>query len=284
MVNKRGGGISPFVREMFGEDLHGATNLANGHVEPVMSKAKGPCGPRPRHSFSQLAYFLQCPMRYKLAVIYGFRSPWLDPVGYGANVHRALEEIHRRAAEGKISAKEDVADIVGQTWVSNRRTNPKREEDYRRSAIKHIEEYVETHRDSLSLTLQAETSFSFALQDHVMLGKIDLMRSDKNGGIEIVDFKTSKSDQFELEKINLQLEIYALGAEESLHKKVEKTTVHFLGDGKVRPSSWSADRKREAAIRLADVLKKIENEEFLPNCDYCIACEEFREICPNARK
>jgi len=284
VVNKRGGGPSPFVKEMFGEDLLAASDLTNAYVEKVTSKAKGRSGPRPRHSFSQLAYFLQCPMRYKLAVVYGFRTPWLDPVGYGANVHRALEEIHRRAADGIIPSKKDVATIVSQTWVSNRRTKPEREEQFKNAAIKQLGRYIEEHKDSLSATLRAETSFSFALHDQVMLGKIDLLRRDKNEGIDIVDFKTSKADQLKKEGIDLQLDLYALGAEESLGLKVEKTTVHFLGDGKVFSSPWSADRKREATSRLADVLNKIESEEFLPNDSYCSACEEFREICPFTKK
>jgi len=283
VVNKRGGGPSPFVKEMFGEDLQALSDLANAYVEKVISKGKAQNGPRQRHSFSQLAYFLQCPMRYKLAVVYGFRPPWLDPVGYGANVHRALQEIHIRAAEGRIPGKEDIADIVSQTWVSNRRTKPQREEQFKKAAIKQLSRYVEGHKSSLSAALRAETSFSFTLQDQVMLGKIDLLRREKNDGIDIVDFKTSKADELKKEGIDLQLDLYALGAEESLGLKVEKTTVHFLGDGKQHSTAWSEERKAKATSRLTDILDQIDAGDFPPNYHYCSACEEFREICPFAK-
>jgi len=283
VVNKRGGGPSTFVKEMFGEDLQAPCNLENGHVEKVMSRGKVRKGPRPRHSFSQLAYFLQCPMRYKLAMVYGFRPPWLDPVGYGANVHRALQEIHTRAAQGRIPCREDVPAIVSLTWVSSRRTKPEREEKYKKAAINHLGKYVEEHQSSLSAAIQSETSFSFSMKDQVMLGKIDLLRQEKNEGIDIVDFKTSKAGELKREGIDLQLDLYALGAEESLSLKVERTTVHFLGDGKLESKAWSEERKAKAISRLTDILNQIEAGEFPHKHDYCPACDEFRDICPFAR-
>ncbi|VVB73107.1 ATP-dependent DNA helicase Rep [uncultured archaeon] len=283
VVNKRGGGPSSFVREMFGDELQAPCSLKNGHVERVISQCREKSGPRPRHSFSQLAYFLQCPMRYKMAVVYGFRPPWLDPVGYGANVHRALQEIHTRAIEGRIPRKEDVPEIVSQTWISNRRTKPKREEQYKSAAIGHLGKYVEEHESSLSAAIRSETGFSFSLQDQVMLGKIDLLKREKNGGIDIVDFKTSKASELKRDGIDLQLDLYALGAEESLGFKVDKTTVHFLGDGKLQSNAWSEERKEKAISRLASILNKIEKGDFPPNHEYCSDCDEFREICPFAK-
>ncbi len=94
VVNKRGGGPSVFLREMFGDDLHAAADLSQVHVADVESRAGAASGPRERLSFSRLAYFLQCPLRYKYAEVYGMEMPGPGPVYFGANVHRALEEIH----------------------------------------------------------------------------------------------------------------------------------------------------------------------------------------------
>ncbi|MEJ2305698.1 MAG: ATP-dependent DNA helicase [Anaerolineales bacterium] len=101
VVNKRGGGPSPFLREMLGPDLQAAAEYSEEKVQEIVSRPPGERGPRPRHSFSQLAYYLQCPLRYKFAVVYGLEVPWLDPVDFGANVHRCLEAIHQRAIRGE---------------------------------------------------------------------------------------------------------------------------------------------------------------------------------------
>jgi DNA helicase-2/ATP-dependent DNA helicase PcrA len=63
LVNKRGGGPSPFLTEMFGPDLHAAAAWSLGKVKDIESRAGKTQEPRPRHSFSELSFFLQCPMR-----------------------------------------------------------------------------------------------------------------------------------------------------------------------------------------------------------------------------
>ncbi len=68
VVNKRGGGPSPFLSEMLGEDLHAAADLSQALVTEIESHPITSDGPRERVSFTQLAYFLQCPVRYKFAV------------------------------------------------------------------------------------------------------------------------------------------------------------------------------------------------------------------------
>lgn len=279
VVNKRGGGPSPFVYEMFGDDLTKAADISRARIIDVESRKGGLSGPKTRHSFSQLAYFLQCPVRYKLAVVYGLEMPWQDPIGYGANVHRALEEIHRRAALGNIPSEMDVSAIVSETWVSSHRTKTELENQFKKAAENQLKRYLKYHAHELPKTLQAETSFSFVMSDQVMLGKIDLLRQEGNG-VEVVDFKTANSKPLEEEGIDLQLDLYALGVEESLGHKVAKTMVHFLGDGKVTSRAWSGEERDRSASRLADVLEHISREEFHPNRNYCERCDEFREICP----
>lgn len=280
VVNKRGGGPSPFVMEMFGSDLHQAADQRKPLDGNVPSCKKGPVGPRPRHSFSQLAYFLQCPWRYKLATVYGFQVLWQDSVGYGANVHRALEEIHRRAAEGHSPTAEDIPSIVSQTWVSNHKTKPAQEKKFMAAATKRLRKYVNEHSSKLPKTIDAEIPFSFILSDEVMLGKIDLIRGTYSDGIEIVDFKTSAAKPLAEDGMDLQLDLYALGAKESLRHNVARTAVHFLDDGKVSDSLWSEERRAKAVSRLGHVLESINRGDFQPTREFCGQCDEFKKICP----
>lgn len=76
LVNKRGGGPSPFLYEMFGDDLHAAAAFSEERIKDIESRPPGDDhGPRPRYSFTQLAYYLQCPVCYKLAVVYNLAIP-----------------------------------------------------------------------------------------------------------------------------------------------------------------------------------------------------------------
>ena len=282
VVNKRGGGPSPFLYEMFGDDLRAASDLTHAYIADVESQAERAHAPRERHSFSEMAYFLQCPMRYKFAVVYGLRVPWLDPVDFGANVHRALEAIHRRVMDGHSVSEDDVERVVAETWVPSHRARPEREKEYQAAAVKQLQRYLREHGDTLSRVYQAETSFSFALGDQLLLGKIDLMRHDADGKVEIVDFKTSAMVPPESERIDLQLDLYALGAETGLGESVSRQTVHFLGDGRVVSWGWTEEREKSARSQLREVIAKINRGEFQPNRAYCNRCYEFRDICPYA--
>ncbi len=230
VVNKRGGGPSVFLREMFGDDLHAAADSSQVHVAEVESRAGAAPGPRERLSFSRLAYFLQCPLRYKYAVIYGMEMPGPGPVYFGANVHRALEEIHNRARAGNPPGQEEVAAIVAAVWAPGPQAQKGQEQSLQHSAIEQLRRYVRQYAATFPRIKRAETHFSFPLQECVLLGKIDLIRQDEDGGVEIVDFKTSRASLMALEGIDTQLNLYALGAEEDLKEQVSRQAVHFLVD------------------------------------------------------
>jgi ATP-dependent DNA helicase UvrD/PcrA len=280
VVNKRGGGPSQFLVEMFGQDLRAAAAYSEDKVKDIESRTPSGGGPRPRHSFSQLAYYLQCPMRYKFAVVYGLEVPWLDPVDFGANVHRCLEAIHQRALSGETTKPEDLPNLVAQTWLSTARSQPEQEAGYQRAAVSQLTRYLEEYGERLPDTRQAETLFSFPYHEDVLLGKVDLIRKMEKDGMEIVDFKTSASTSTEMEQVALQLGIYALGVESGLGLPVGRQAAHFLEDGQVVSWDWMSEQKARAGTELADLLGRIHAQQFPPRLAYCLHCSEFRHICP----
>jgi DNA helicase-2/ATP-dependent DNA helicase PcrA len=281
VVNKRGGGPSPFLKEMFGPDLHASAAYSEEKVKDIDSRPPKESGPRPRHSFSQLAYYLQCPMRYKLAVTYGLEVPWLDPVDFGANVHRCLEVIHRGALQGDIVNINALPDLVAQNWLSTSRSKPELEASYQRAAVKQIARYIEEHGYQLSQTIMTETYFSFPFSNEVLLGKVDLIRKASEAGVEIVDFKTSSAISGEMDRVSMQLGLYALGVEASLGMKVINQVAHFLEDGQVVTWDWTFERKSQTEADISNLLSFIQNQQFPPRYEYCVHCSEYRDICPN---
>ena len=281
VVNKRGGGPSPFLNEMFGPDLKAAAIYSEEKVKGIESRPPSGGDPRPRHSFSQLAYYLQCPMRYKFSVVYGLEIPWLDPVDFGANVHRCLEAIHQRALQGKSTAPDELSELVEQTWLSTPRSKPEQEVGYKRAAVQQLTRYLLDHGDRLKQTRSAETPFSFSFAGDVLQGKVDLIRETNDGGVEILDFKTSKSSAGEMEQVSLQLGMYALGVESELNLPVVRQSAHFLEDGHIESWDWTPAQKGQSQAELTDLLTRIHGEQFPPRLAYCQNCSEFRAICPH---
>ncbi len=283
VVNKRGGGPSPFLYEMFGPDLQAAATWSEEKVKDIESHARPKQDVRQRHSFSQLVYYLQCPMRYKFAVVYGLEIPLLDPVDFGSNVHRCLEVIHQRALQGHITTPDELSDLVSQNWLSSRRSQPDQEAAHRQAAIQQLTRYLQEDIDALHRTQSAEALFSLPFMEDVLLGKVDLIRRSPDKGIELVDFKTSASTTAEMEQIALQLGLYALGMESEVDLPVTQLTAHFLQDGRKTTWDWTPEEKVRSNAELSNLISRIHQQQFPPRLAYCQRCSEFRAICPSRR-
>jgi len=212
-------------------------------------------------------------------VIYGLELPRPDPVDFGANVHRALLDIHERARLGQVPSPEEVGEIVAVAWVPAPQADPVQDRQAQKAGVRQLQHYVAHHGESLSRVAQAETSFSFGLDRHVLVGKIDLLRH-VDGGYELVDFKAGKSAPAALEQVDTQLDLYALGAETSLRMPIVRQSVHFLEDDRVYTWEWSPERAVSAREQLGTLLNQIVQQEFPPRLAYCPRCNEFQSICP----
>jgi DNA helicase-2/ATP-dependent DNA helicase PcrA len=111
------------------------------------------------------------------------------------------------------------------------------------------------------------------------VGKIDLLRRI-DGGHELVDFKTGRSAPAALEQVDVQLDLYALGAESSLGIPVVRRGVHFLEDDQIHTWEWSPERAASTKERLRALVDQITRREFPPRLAYCPRCNEFQAICP----
>jgi DNA helicase-2/ATP-dependent DNA helicase PcrA len=279
VVNKRGGGPSPFLVEMLGQDLLAAADLSQACVNEIESRTESIVGPRERLSFSQLVYFLQCPVRYKFAVVYGMELPRPDPIDFGANVHRALLNIHDQARQGHITRPANIEGIIALTWMPAIQADPSQDRQAKKAAVRQLQQYVTHYADSLKRIFQAEAGFSFELKQHVLVGKIDLLRKSE-GGFELVDFKAGRSSSAALEQVAAQLDLYALGAGSSLKLPITKLCAHFLEDDQVYTRDWSLSREELARNGFEYIIDRITRHNFTPRFNYCAHCAEFRTICP----
>jgi DNA helicase-2/ATP-dependent DNA helicase PcrA len=275
------GGQSVFLENMLGENLKGLTDFSHAYIENVDSKPHLESVPA-RHSFSQLSYFLECPLRYKYAVVLGLHVPWREAMGFGDNVHRALEVIHSRALKGQILSPEEVSELVATKWINRNFINTDKEIELKDAATQQISRYLITYGSTIPYVIGAEIPFSFDLDRHTILGKIDLIRRYSENLIELVDFKTSKMPMsgrdIRSRNIRLQLDLYALGAE-ALGLKITETTAHFMGDGGLATNAWTSERRTQAIANLKSMLNCIDSGTYTPNCDYCAYCLEFGLIC-----
>jgi DNA helicase-2/ATP-dependent DNA helicase PcrA len=173
--NKFMEGPSVFLKEMFGENQMEIADFTQAYIENAESKPQSNAI-MSRHSFSQLSYFLECPLRYKYAVVYNLHIPWREALGFGDNVHRVMEAIHSQAMQGRVPTEDEIPGIVAEKWINRNFVKPDEEKELMSAATKQVRRYLIDHGITLSSVIGAETSFSFDLDGHTTLGKIDLMK------------------------------------------------------------------------------------------------------------
>lgn len=286
IVNKRGGGPSRFIRELLGDDMDGALARSRKIIESslkVEATRKKIHEPRLRISYSELAYFLQCPLRYKYFVIDRIEPPIPPYLYFGTSVHRALELIHDDVIAGKKVKEGDVPVYVDKAWIPSIRIGDEREDFYKKAAVDQISEYVKNYSFTFSNLVKAEESFAFDRNDVVISGKIDLIRKLNGRYVEIVDFKTTESKTSPRDQTGLQMNLYGLGAGKSLGLKIGQCTVHFLANNKPEPMKWNKDSKNYSENYIDKLIKKIKKQDFKPRYMYCFFCEEFKDICPYSK-
>lgn len=167
--------------------------------------------------------------------------------------------------------------------MPGRRREAQAEAKLKEAATRYVRGYVHSAGQDLTRVLRSETSFAMDLQNRVLGGKIDLIRSyGDQGDVEIVDFKTSNSAPLSEGRIDLQLDLYALGTERSMGLRVAGETAHFLADGVAPTVEWTPEREEHARAELTLILETIDRGDFGPKTEYCARCDEFNAICPYA--
>lgn len=119
------------------------------------------------------------------------------------------------------------------------------------------------------------------LSDEVEVsGKFDLITKNKDGSLNIIDFKTGKRE----DENQFQLRFYKLLAEAKFEKPVKKASFFFLKTGNIKEFDLDQNTE-EIKEELLDKINKIkETKEFIPKpsllCKFCL----FKDFCPEKRK
>lgn len=273
---------SPFLLEVAGGDPDVADKL------PLPDKFTPPAEETeelPTISFSELAHFEECPMRYRLSSSLGFQPQLVNELGYGRAIHHILRHVAELAKEKKrVPTAAEVETIFAENFYlpfANRAGF----EQMLRGARKMVDRYLTDHHADLLRIWQTERPFELHLREGIITGRADVIL-DREGGVidrlAIVDYKTA-NDNKQDSVFAFQLAIYAeAGRGEGL--KVEAAYLHQLKESKRQQVTVDKIAGRVARNRADALIEGILAGEFpeRPTPQKCKHCD-MRAICKHAQ-
>lgn len=171
-------------------------------------------------NFSLLKDLFDCPFKFEMLNIFGFRSPLNIRMGYGRSVHNMLDYVHKHYQ--MIPA---FTDSVLQGIVDKYLFLPYGSilliEAMKRKAFQHLRSYIVNNQKNFPNILFSEKTIDYSINEYLFIdGRIDLVKDSLNNTITIVDFKSS-SEVLSRDQIKNQLMVYVLGYESLTGDKVD---------------------------------------------------------------
>ncbi|SKA72108.1 DNA helicase-2 / ATP-dependent DNA helicase PcrA [Paucidesulfovibrio gracilis DSM 16080] len=198
-------------------------------------------------SFSDIKYYLRCPMDYRFRKGFGFSPPIPEMFGFGQTVHTAVGKLHEEFSAAQ-PTQDEAAAVAEQVFhlkhvppSNDPQGNPGPYERAKEKAVDIVKIYAETYGDEFVRNRQIEARFEIPAQDSVISGAIDLLlKQGADGEIveaEVVDFKAieggvppEENPKLNWDDLSLQVQLYAKAAREVLGENAQTGSVHLLKD------------------------------------------------------
>ena len=212
--------------------LGGLLPTAEAEPIPADAVARGPVQPRPplQLSFSAIDTYRECPRQYRFRYLH--RLPVIPSAEgqYGDIVHLVLQRLGTLRREGPAIDEALFERVYAQSWADRPFADVRRRPAYEKLGRMQIGRYLAGGglADSPALV---EQPFTADLDGWRLRGVIDRVDPAPSGG-RIVDYKTGNPLPASRLKRDLQLALYALGAQRALGLATVELEIVYLKQGK----------------------------------------------------
>lgn len=297
---KRENKASPFTLRMSDPELIPITAVAGGFPtatrQPRINETILPT------SFSDIRYYLHCPMDYRFRREWGFSPAVPELFGYGRAVHVAIEKLHELHPERPPTTVE-AADVASGSFhlkhiapSGDPKNRPGAYERAKNKAVEIAQQYVIEFADDFISRRQVEARFEIPADDCLITGSIDLLIKESQDGTirdaEVIDFKAmeASNDPFgnsELDwlALSLQVQLYAKASREILQENAVSGSVHLLKDNQRIQVPVDPNAVQSAVENVEWAVQGILARHFpmRPQLSKCQQCD-FQNLCRKQRQ
>lgn len=249
-------------------------------------------------SFTDVKYYLKCPMDYRFRKSFGFSPPVPELFGYGRVVHVTIEKLHelfQDAAPTPEEARAVARDYFHLKHVAQSRdpeNRPGAYEQAKRKAQQIAAEYVGGYATDFDQQRQVEVRFEIPARGCLITGSIDLLMKCNDAGeiveAHVLDFKTMeggadpvRNPDLDWRELSLQVQLYAKAAREVLGENAATGSIHLLKDNQRVQIPIDPTSVRAAIENVEWAVQGILEQDFpmRPSEAKCRDCD-FQRLCP----
>jgi DNA helicase-2/ATP-dependent DNA helicase PcrA len=294
---KRQTKISPFVIEsleketlekIINKEKEAKKQLSIFDFQPKEEKIITVSNLKKNFSFSQINVYQTCPLQYRYQYILNLPTAPQASASFGNTIHATLCQFYQEFKKNKEVDKSILLSLYEKNWIPVGYLSSTQEKKIKKEGEKILTDYLKKfHHKNLKI-ISLERPFKIKLKENIIItGKIDRVDIDKEGNIEIIDYKTGAMPDEKKLKNDLQLSIYALAvlSDPTLKTKLDKIILSYLY---LQQSQKISFKKSLAEIEktkesILDTVNQINQQKFLPKvgpwCDFCpfkIICEAWQ--------
>ncbi len=271
-------------------------------------------------SYSSVRTYLECPLRWKFLYLDNLPEAPRPYFSFGRTIHSVLEELVRPflvpetvprksggAAQRRLDewhaggplvdsrpepmTKEELLAAYDRLWVRDGYGSPEEESRYRLLGENVLLRYYDQFLSDRPRPIAIEEHLQSSLDGIPVHGYVDRIDLTPSGGLEVLDYKTSRELSAQDAQESDQLALYQILVETNYALPVERLTLYHLrsltphGTPPRDPAAL-----RELSERVGGVADGIRADRFEPTpgrhcgrCEFRGLCPEFREVPPAER-
>jgi len=273
---------SPFFLEVAGRDPKPAKALPlpPPFVPPVEEVEE-----KPTLTFSELALYDGCPLRYRLSNSLGFQPQLVAELGYGNAIHHILRRVaDQTRAKKRLPTQKEVNALFEEEFYLPFANHAAFDQLMNR-ARQLVDRYLADYSGDMLRIWETERPFELYLEKGIVKGRADVILDEEagiKGSLAIVDYKTASETKPD-DIFAFQLAIYAAaGRGEGMN--VQAAYLHRLNEADRFTVSVHDTVTDAARLRANDLIENVVTGNFpaKPELKKCRTCD-VRAVCKDAR-
>ncbi len=226
-------------------------------------------------NYSKISTYQNCPILYKYKYIEGKKEGLSASGSLGVSLHRTLEMYHEKGNNDDL-----ILDYYNDCWIGGGYKNAQEQNEYYLKGKQILANFIALQKKCKGKTESSEKEFIYSDEGWTIRGKIDRVDRFPDDSFDVIDYKTGiEMDKDYDVKNSLQLAIYTLGARKAWGMKKGRSSLWLLAFGEIISTNFDDFNDEKTLETIISIGKKIVDEEFYPNTEYCEHCG-FKNRCP----